>query len=295
MPSVADRAVALAKRMKAEAADLNARMASGELNEEQGRAEWENLTAGFDEEAKGIKKDKGPISGLKRLASQIPSIDELTGAAGIEEEADTAAQAALDTEERSRELNIERYGEAKDYIEPWIEDARMAREQQKIELGLAPGESGAYMETGGYQDMLSESQRSVEQAAASSGSLYSGARMKAAGEVGASVQNQFYNNYMNMLTNMADPSAATNLASLGVGQGATMGRQMIESQNIASDYQMGGAQAVQAGRADLFGGLIELGTGYMAGGGGGAPGAPGAPTGPTTISNQPYNQYGSYV
>ncbi|MCK5609553.1 hypothetical protein KAR91_47200, partial [Candidatus Pacearchaeota archaeon] len=188
--SVASRYAALAKRAQADsqakAADIQARVDAGEITHEQGMAEGQQfadqIKAGFAD----IKKDSGPISGLKRIAKEIDpaaaivapvaygataaagagaealgaelpsSIDELTGAAGIEEEAEQASEDILQAEREARELNIERYGEAKEYMMPWMEDARTARDQQMIELGLAPGERGAYMETGGYQDLLSE-------------------------------------------------------------------------------------------------------------------------------------------
>lgn len=176
---------------------------------------------------------------------------DLTGGEGLSADA-----------KRAEALNRERWEEAKGYMDPYAADARTARDQMMIEMGLAPGEAGtAYMETGGYQGMLSESQRSVEQASATGGNLYSGARMKAAGEVGAGVQNQFYNNYMTMLQNIGNPDVATNLAGLGMNQGAYMGggRQAPPQQQGS----MWGDVGALAGMA--YGGPLWSAGGRMAG------------------------------
>jgi len=205
------------------------------------------------------------------------------------EAAKIASEAQLETAEKARQLNIERYGEAKGYLDPYLGDARVAREQQMIEMGLAPGEAGtAYMETPGYKALQQERQAGAQQAAATSGSLYSGARLKEAADVSGATQSQFYTNYMNMLSSLGSPQVATNLASLGVGQAATMGQQDIAAQQAASgymtagtsaagqaltsgartaaDYRMGGAQAEQAAFGDLLSGGASLFGGALAGG-----------------------------
>jgi hypothetical protein len=103
--------------------------------------------------------------------------------------------------------------------------------------------------------MLEERLGAVDSAAATSGNLYSGRRASAAAEAGGAVQNQFYNNYMNLLQNMANPESTTNLSSLGMNQGLQMGQQNIAATNAANDYNLQGARADSAARADFIGGL----------------------------------------
>lgn len=182
-------------------------------------------------------------------------------------EAGSASQ--LQAAREAQALNRERYGEAQGLLTPYIEEARIAREQMMIEMGLAPGEAGtAYMETPGYKSMLEERQAGVEQASSASGSLYSGRRAQAAADVGSATQSQFYTNYMNLLQNMGSPQVATNLASLGVNQGISMGGQQIGAQQAASQYQIGAAQTQQAAMGDILGMGANIYSGYLQGGGG---------------------------
>lgn len=191
---------------------------------------------------------------------------EITGATDVQEAAEAQAAASLQSGREARALNVERFGEAKELLSPYIEQAGTAREQMMAEMGLGPGEAGGYMQTPGYESLLQERQRGAEQAAASSGSLYSGARIKSAADVGGATQSQFYTNYMNLLQNMGSPQVATNLASMGVGQGTQMGQQQMQAQQTASGYMMGGAQAQQAMMGDIIGGGANIISGGMAGG-----------------------------
>lgn len=177
---------------------------------------------------------------------------------------EASSEDILTSEREARALSEERFGEAQDLLTPYVEESRTARDQLMVEMGLAPGEAGtAYMETPGYQSLLEERQRGVEQAEAGGGTLYSGRRMKAAGDVGGATQSQYYSNYMNLLQTMGSPSVATNLASLGTGQAATMGAQQVASQQAASELNIGAAGTRQAATADFFGGAVNLGSAYM--------------------------------
>lgn len=181
----------------------------------------------------------------------------------------------LEAGEQATGLGRERFGMAQGLMDPYIQSAEGALGQLNIEAGLAPGEAGtAYMQTPGYQNLMSERQAGAEQAAAGAGSLYSGRRIGAAADVSGQTQSQFYNNYMNLLTGMASPNAATNMANMGLTQGQNMSNQMINTQLSSSDllmrgrggqgaYNLAGAQATQAGRADLLGGLMKAGTAFI--------------------------------
>jgi len=137
---------------------------------------------------------------------------------------------------------------------------RRAADQMDVEMGLAPGEAGtAYMQTPGYQAVIDESLRAAEQSATSGGqTLYGGRRIQAAGDVGANIQSQYYTNYMNMLSGMANPQTATNVSSLGMGQGATIGGQNIGAAQSAGAARMQGAQATQQAGGDALGSLMAL-------------------------------------
>jgi hypothetical protein len=146
-----------------------------------------------------------------------------------------------------------RYGEAQALLQPYIERADVAQQQLMTEMGLAPGEAGtAYMQTPGYQSMMQERLGAVQQQQANIGQAYSGRRMQAAGEAGAGVQSQFYANYMNLLSGMASPSVAQNLASLGMGQAATMGAQGLQATMAAGQARARGQEAVGAATADIM-------------------------------------------
>lgn len=212
------------------------------------------------------------MGGLSSLASGIGGaiggfVGGITGAEDVSAAARQASADTLTAAREARELNIERYGEAKDLLTPYIEDARTAQDQLLIEMGLAEGTPGtAYMETPAYQALLEERQKGVEQSAANTGSLYSGTRLKAAADVSGATQSQFYQNYMSMLQSLASPATATNLASLGVGQGATLGQNQQQAQQVASSYMLSAAQTNQAAMADFLQGVSGTASGAFAGG-----------------------------
>lgn len=186
-------------------------------------------------------------------------------ASAIEKGSETQLKIAREAEA----LNIERYGEAREMLDPYVGEARTARDQYMIEMGLAPGEAGtAYMETGGYQSLLDERQRAAQGQAAGAGTLYSGRRIQEASDVGGATQSQFYQNYMSMLQNLGSPNVATNLASLGVGQAASIGQQNLAAQQIASQGQVSAAQTRQAATGDIIGGIANVAGAYYGSQGG---------------------------
>ena len=118
-------------------------------------------------------------------------------------------------------------------------------------MGLAPGTPGtAYMQTPGYKTAM----QGVEKSGANAGTLYSGRRIADAG----GVQSQFYNNYMSLLQNMANPASATNLANIGIGQAGTLGQQNLQTTQLANQYATQGTEATNAALADLAKGGANL-------------------------------------
>lgn len=159
-------------------------------------------------------------------------------------------------EERDVARQEARYGYAKQLLTPYIERADVSQQQLMVEMGLAPGEAGtAYMQTPGYQTMMKERLGAVEQQQAGMGSAYSGRRMQAAGQAGGAVQSQYYSNYMNLLSSMASPGVAQNLASLGMGQAATMGAQGFQYTQARGEAGRRGSEAQGQYYADIARGV----------------------------------------
>ena len=71
-------------------------------------------------------------------------------------------------------------------------------------------------------------------------------------------QQSYYNNYMNMLQNMASPTSATNMASMGLNQGITQGNQNMQATAQANQSMMQGQAAQGAAIADVAGGAANL-------------------------------------
>ena len=189
----------------------------------------------------------------------------------------SAGEASAATLQASREalaLNRERWAEAQGYLDPYIGRAEDAAQQFQAEMGLPQfGDIGEDLaprdmsQIPGYQAVMDESLMAAEQSAVSSGSTaYGGRRLEAAGEVGANVQQSYYTNYMNMLQNLASPTVATNLSSMGMNQGIQMGQQNIAATNQSGQYMIQGAAARNAQQSDLMSGLVNLGTEGFEGG-----------------------------
>jgi len=205
---------------------------------------------------------------------------------------EAAREATEGTAAAAEALNRERFAEAQQLVSPYIGRSEIASQQLMAEMGLAqpeptttqgfaggvlgkPGQAApeeAYSprdltQIPGYQAAMDESLNAVNQASQFGGqTAYGGRRIQAAGQVGAGVQQSYYNNYMSMLQNLASPGPATNLASLGVGQGATIGQQNIASTGAAQDFRLQGAAGQNAAISDILGGGINLAAGAFAGG-----------------------------
>lgn len=241
----------------------------------------------------------------------IPAAVGYSSSKKIAEATESASQDTLQTARDAEALNRERYGEAQDYLSPFIGREAQASEQLMYEMGMGPQPEGyggptyaqtpAYMQSmSGYDALGQEQIAAVNQGAANAQTLYSGTRGEALAEVGAGTQlakagaeSNFYNNYMNMLQNMATPASTTNVASLGVGQAATIGGQNIAAQNVASNYAMQGAEAQSAATADIIGGLTNAAGAYLS-----QPSTPPPSTpiyGGGTVPYADPNMYGGYV
>ncbi len=145
--------------------------------------------------------------------------------------------------------------------------ARIAEEETRLsgfQSDEPLGEPGtAYMQTPAYQAAIDQGVATVNQGAATSGSLYSGRRGEALKDVGQGAQQSYYNNYMNILQNMANPTTATNLSNIGIDKAGTIGAQNIASQQVASNFNLAGVEAQGQATADIFGGISSGISAYM--------------------------------
>jgi hypothetical protein len=204
----------------------------------------------------GFLKEWGPVNALERLGLPNPGEDYIKGP---ERAAQISADATLTAARDAEALNRERYAEALGMTSPYMEREAVASRQLMAEMGLGPGErSTAYMDTPGYQAAVDEALRSTQQASRMVGSNYGGRAMEASARAGAGVQQQYYNNYMSMLQGLASPQVTQNVASLGMGQGATIGGQNIQAAQSTSAARMQGAQATQQAQGDLLGAAVKM-------------------------------------
>lgn len=187
--------------------------------------------------------------------------DNLTGKT-LKDAEDEAAERIRVAALKGEELEKHRFAQTEERLSPWMSSEKEALAAYRGEMGLGPkvGTGSPYMDSPAYQAMLDESLGAVEQTAASSGSTaYGGRRLKEAGKVGAGVQQSFYNNYMNMLSEASQPNATTNVSSLGLGQAATMGAAGRQQAQFESQQQIQQAQSQQQNTQGLVGlGLTAL-------------------------------------
>ena len=180
----------------------------------------EAITGGL-EHASSVISDVGSDLGIDRPTDVWNDLTGKTQADAEKKARRISAAAAL----KGEALQKHRYQQAEDRLSPWMESESEALAAYRGELGLGPetGGSSAYMETPGYQAMMDESLQAAEQSAVSSGATaYGGRRLQEAGKVGAGVQQSYYQNYMNMLGEAANPSTSTNVSNLGLGHAAQM-------------------------------------------------------------------------
>jgi len=159
-------------------------------------------------------------------------------------------QAAESAQQQNIQVLREGQGKATQLLSPYIASSEAARDQLMVELGLAPGTPGtAYMQAPGYRAAM----QGVEQSGANAGTLYSGRRIADSAEV----QSQFYNNYMNLLQNMANPATATNLANIGIGTAGNIATGNLTTMQLSNQYRTQGTEATNAAVADVAKGIAN--------------------------------------
>lgn len=223
--------------------------------------------------------------GVGTVAAGAYSANKASKAAG--RSADATLAAAEMTEERLQRG----YEDAEGRLSPFIGSELAANRQLMIEMGLTPppvympgsdrkledlrsqplqGPAGpaaqpgtAYMQTPAYKAAMEEGIGAVNQGAAGAGALYSGSRGLALRDVGQSVQQSFYNNYMNILQSMANPTTATNLSNIGIGVAGSINDQNALATTQANNARLAGQQASGAVMSDVVGGIGSAVSAYL--------------------------------
>ena len=115
-------------------------------------------------------------------------------------------------------------------------------------------------------DFMREAQRQHENMLAARRAERTRAMGARAGEVGAGRQREqsYYNNYMNMLARMASPSTTTNIARMGTDIGKEVGGTLVGTARDVGNLQMGSAANQAAMYGDLAGGVIQMGSDWLA-------------------------------
>ena len=175
------------------------------------------------------------VNSLRNATSQ--GVESLRGAAG-----NVTAQA-----ERASAGQTDAFGNIDERYSPFLNSERQAVGQLGAELGLSPGEQyKGYRDSPAYQAAMDAStgaqeatMEDIRQEGANAGSLYSGRRIQEGADRAnrgnyerAGIEQSYYQNYMNMLQQQANPNAA----------GAVSGFEAQTARDVGQNY-MNAAQA----------------------------------------------------
>ncbi|MGI9252098.1 MAG: hypothetical protein ACR2PR_13080 [Pseudohongiellaceae bacterium] len=192
-----------------------------------------------------------------------------------------------------------------------------ASDEYQNYMGLTPESlqvGNEYQQTGAYQAARDQGIEAVNQGAAGTGSLYSGARGEALRDVGQNVEQNYYmdamnrragmmadrrqtygaelgrrlnereaslgrmgsevaggraqeqsyyNNYMQMLGQLASPSSTTNLASLEMGIGKDTGAILQDATRSVNNLNIASTNASNQAMGDAIGGVVDLGGAWL--------------------------------
>lgn len=210
--------------------------------------------------------------------------------------------AASDTDRRLTQANqqgqgylTDAFGNISERYSPFIDSERRARGQLDVEMGLSEGDVNRdYRDTSAYmaaQDASrvaqEESIAAIDQAAGNSGTLYSGTRGAALSDRAgrgsyerAGIEQNYYQNYMNMLQSMANPASTNTLSGFEANTAQNRaGMEYGTAQDISSAYMNAAGTGLNAEMAARQIGLDTMMTGaegsellpYMNSGTAGAP------------------------
>lgn len=169
----------------------------------------------------------------------------------------------------------------KDY-KPYTTGGQSAQEQMMAQLGLGgPATAFDVTQLPGYQNALQQGLSAVNQGGAGAGMLMSGERLKGLQSTGQNIFGNYYNNYMDRLSNMSQQgmTAVGNLANIRTG-GMTKQLDVMQQKQQQKANQFGDLLGLAGtGLGMMVGGPMGAAAGgaigrSVGGGGGGGGGAP---------------------
>ncbi len=186
--------------------------------------------------------------------------------------AETAKEAGETQAAAAREalaLQQQQFGETKELLSPFVSGGAAAFEQQQALSGVLGPEAQAkaykqYQESPGVAFQREQGTRAATQAAAATGGLGGGSRLKAISEFNQGLALQDFQNQFNRLGAVTGVGlgAATSLGGFGAQSAAGQGQAIQQAAGYQAAGQVGRAQAFQSGLSDL----LQIG-GFAAGGG----------------------------
>ena len=134
-------------------------------------------------------------------------------------------------------------------------DSREAAQAYIDSQSTGGQEYGGYEATAYNKYLLSEGQRAIDNSAASSGNLFSGATIKAQQDRAINVASAGYDNYLNRVTGQAaaGQAAAGNMANAGANYSNSAGQAYANIGNAQAAGAIGQANALQSGLANGVG------------------------------------------
>lgn len=182
--------------------------------------------------------------------------------------ANKAADTSMQTAAMNNALTRDIYNQNKATLSPYVQSGNAAGGQINAMLGLGSDPTAQqnafdqFRNSTGYQFRLGEGMNALNSGLASSGTLQSGAAMKAAQEYGQNFASNEFGNYMNMLGNQQGVGLAGASALAGVGQNYAG---MVSANNNAAGTSA--ANAALATASNPFANALGMvGGGLLSGG-----------------------------
>ena len=159
-----------------------------------------------------------------------------------------AADDVMTQAERAGGLQTNAYGNIENRYSPFLTNEARAAGQLGVEMGLVEGDQyTGYRDNPAYQAATEAStiaerdaRQMIEQDAANTGTLYSGRRMedlmkrsREGSYERAGIESSYYQNYLNMLQQTANPNATGSVSQFEAGTARDVGQNYIGASNAA--------------------------------------------------------------
>lgn len=162
-----------------------------------------------------------------------------------------SANAQIDSNERI-------FAQQTELLDPYNQAGQNALSAYNNELGIGERPAGwqsGFTTTPGYEFQMQQGQQAIDGSAASGGSLFSGATLKAQQQFGQGLAGQEYNNYLNRLSGIAGAgqSAAAGTATAAGNMGAANSNALASMGNAQSAGIIGTSNALTGGIGNMIG------------------------------------------